>query len=98
MVDEESKNQFEDALRAGNLKGLCDRMKLQGLSQVAIYDQFESFALALQEQGRDADYEAVVDGALDLIWGWCSRDRMWFDHSLTDGEVKAYRALQQKEA
>ncbi|MBI1832275.1 MAG: hypothetical protein HYR84_12600 [Planctomycetes bacterium] len=91
MLDEETRARFEDALRRGDLKGLCDRMKLQGLSQVAIYDLFASFALALRDEGRDVDEETVGDGSLDFTWGWRSRDKMWFDRGLTDDDVKAYR-------
>jgi hypothetical protein len=91
MIDAPTKRVFEDALRHGTLKGLVDDLRAQGLSQVAIYVLFEDFTTILRGEGREADAEAVEDGAMDLIWGWCPKGKEWFDHVLTDHEVKAYR-------
>jgi len=45
----------------------------------------------LRDEIREADCEAVVDGALGDIWGWCNKDKMWFDEGLTDEKVNAFR-------
>ena len=82
---------FEDALRRGTFKDLADRLRDRGFGQVAIYVLFDSFAMMLREENREADYDAVVDGALDFIWGWCSKSKMWFDEGLTDEKVQAFR-------
>ena len=95
MIDAPTKRWFEDALRHGTLKGLVDDLRAQGLSQVAIYVLFEGFTTILRGEGREADAEAVEDGAMDFIWGWCPKGKEWFDHGLTDQEVRAYRQANQ---
>jgi hypothetical protein len=79
MSEVPSRALFEDALRRGAFRDLANELRHRGLSQVAIFVLFNSFALILRDENREADYQAVVDGALDYIWGWCSKDRMWFD-------------------
>jgi hypothetical protein len=91
MIEVPSRSLFEDALHRGTFKNLANRLRDCGHSQAAIYLFFESFARTLREENRDADAEAIEDGALDFIWGWCSKSKMWFDKGLTDEEVKAYR-------
>ena len=57
-----------------------------------IYLFFESFAKMLHEEHRERDAEEIEDNALDCIWGFCSKSKMWFDKGLTDEEVQAQRA------
>src|SRR5262245_38503817 len=82
---------FEEALSRGSFRDLANQLRDRGFSQVAIYVLFESFALMLREENRESDEEAVVDGALDYIWGFCSKDKMWFDEGLDDAKVNAFR-------
>jgi hypothetical protein len=56
---------FEDALSRGTFRELANRLRDSGFGQVAIYVLFESFALMLRNENREADAEAVEDGALD---------------------------------
>lgn len=82
---------FEDALSRETFRDLANRLRDGGFDQVAIYVLFECFANMLRQENRDADAEAVEDGALDYIWGWCSKNKMWFDEGLTDEKVSAFR-------
>jgi hypothetical protein len=91
MIDLPTRKLFEGALRHGTLKGLVDDLRAQGVSQAGIYVLFEDFTTLLRREDREADAEAIEDGAMGFIWGWCSKSQMWFDHELTDQEVKAYR-------
>src|SRR5262245_47990289 len=92
MVEKEMRDRCEVALQAGDLRSLVMEMQAEGVSQVAIYDILASFVEALRQEGREAD-EGLVGDALDYIWGWCSRDRMWFDSGLTSKELKDYRRV-----
>jgi hypothetical protein len=82
---------FEDALRRGTFRTLAYHLRDQGFGQLAIYVLFESFALMLRDENREADAEAVEDGALDYIWGWCSKSKMWFEEGLTGEKMNAFR-------
>ena len=90
MLDVEMRDRFEAALRSKALRQLADHLREAGRTQVAIYDLFESFLRVISEEGRQEDEDAIGD-ALDCIWGWCSREAMWFDRTLTDQDVKEYR-------
>jgi hypothetical protein len=98
MINPPTRRSFEGALRHGTLKGLVDDFRAQGLSQVAIYVLFADFTATLRGEGREADAEAVEVGAMDFIWGWCPKGKEWFDHTLTDQEVRAYRQAHQGES
>ena len=78
---------FEDALRRGTFRDLANDLRGLGFDQAAIYVLFESFAVLLRDENREAD----ADDALDYIWGWCSRSKMWFDESLTNEKINAIR-------
>jgi hypothetical protein len=91
MTEVPSRALFEDALRRGTFRDLANQLRDQGLGQVAIYVLFESFARMLRDEDRETDSDTVADGALDYIWGFCSKDRMWFNEGLTDEKVNAFR-------
>ena len=91
MSEVPSRALFEDALRRGTFRDLANELRDRGFGQAAIYLLFESFALMLRDENREADAEAVEDGALDYIWGWCSKSKMWFDEGLTDEKLNAFR-------
>ena len=82
---------FEDALRSGTYQDLANQLRDRGFDQAAIYVLFEAFVNMLRAENREADAEAVEDGALDKIWGWCSKKNMWFDEGLSDKKVNASR-------
>ncbi len=90
MLDAEMRGRLEAAWRAHDLKGLVDELRHAGFSQVAIYDLFEAFYSELGHAGRVADEDELAD-TLDCIWGWCSPSARWFDDTLTDEVVRAYR-------
>jgi hypothetical protein len=90
MRDKRLRELFESALRAKDLRSLVTELRSWGLSQVAIYDLFESFMLVLREENREPDEDAVGD-ALDFICGWCSSNLMWFEQRLTNEELDAFR-------
>lgn len=90
MIDSVARNRFEEALASGKLKELADQMSVEGLSQAAIYDRFESFWRFLGDARRDAD-EEILACCLESIIGWCGPGNQWFDHYLTNEEIEAYR-------
>ncbi len=79
MLDEQTKKQFEDALASGRLKELCDQMRAEGRSQVAIYERFSEFFEFLGNSDRKTDYDALAS-SLECIVGWCAPGARWFDH------------------
>jgi hypothetical protein len=89
-LDSEIREHFEAALRTHDLKELVDEQRLAGLSQVAIYDLFDTFWQELEDAGRTADQEEV-ESAMDRIWGFCSSSQQWFDSCLTQEVLNAYR-------
>ena len=91
MKEIPSRTLFDNALSRRTFKELADHLRERGFTQVAIYVFFQSFARMLRQENREVDAEAIEDGALDFIWGWCSKNKMWFDEGLTDEKVRAYR-------
>ena len=71
MFDDATKMQFENALASRTLKKLSDQMVAEGLSQVVIYDLFDSFREFLSDAKQEADEEQVCC-SLESIVGWCS--------------------------
>jgi hypothetical protein len=90
MLDPLTAQRFESALASDSLRQLADRFRSEGLSQAAIYDLFESFWEFLGAAKRDRD-EAILEGSLEDIIGYCAPGRRWFDHYLTNEEIDAYR-------
>jgi hypothetical protein len=90
-VDIRSRDRLEAALRSGDLKEFVDRLRLDGLSQAAIYLVFEAFLLELRATGREADEDAILD-SMDYIWGCCAPGQEWFESTLTEAEVQVGRA------
>jgi hypothetical protein len=90
MLDSITKERFEEALASGKLKGLAVQMTVEGLSQAAVYNLFESFWESLGAAHRNAD-EEVLAGCLESIIGWCGPGSKWFEHYLTNEEIDEYR-------
>jgi hypothetical protein len=86
MLDSASRTRFEEALASGSLETLGNKLKTEGLSQVAIYLLFESFWTFLGDSGREAEADTVYD-YLDWVWGWCSAGGRLFENCLTNEEV-----------
>jgi len=82
---------FEDALASGSLRQLSAELSAEGLSQAAIYHQFESFADIVERAGRTVD-ESELYFAMECIVGYCTPSNKWFDHYLTNEEIYAYRS------
>jgi hypothetical protein len=90
MLDERTIQRFESALADDKLQELSEQFVSEGLSQVAIYDLFESFWEFLGAAKRERD-EATLENALEDIVGYCPPSRSWFGHYLTNEEIYAYR-------
>ena len=89
MLDPNTIKRFEEALASDRLDELGKQMIAEGLSQVAIYHQFNLFSKFLGD-AREADRETVYCH-MECIIGYCSPGNRWFDHYLTNEEIDAYR-------
>jgi len=92
MLKSDLRGRFENALLAHDLKGLVDELKREGLTQVAIYCILDDLRLEVDSQNRGIDEEQVAD-ALDFVCGFCSPDKCWFHHTLSDDEITIHRQM-----
>jgi hypothetical protein len=97
MLDEITRQRFEEALVSRKFKELADQMTAEGLSQAAVYQQFALFWEFLGDKHREADEETLIN-CLESIIGWCAPGAAWFRHYLTNEEIYAHETgLTEKE-
>ena len=99
-MDAITKGRFDEALASGTSLELARAMKVEGRSQVEIFDLFITYRalLDLQEKKWSEEEEDNSNDVTDVIVGFCRLDLKLFpDTYLTHEEIEKYRQQKQHE-